>query len=299
MSNSMPKPSPDRSPSVADSPETRSAPSDASPPLLVRAANAADAFAFSSGLAAVVGGSLSLVASRVLGAPAAESWAILAASGTFIIYNLDRLRDIDRDRATSPLRTAFVVRNRQRLYAAVGIMAICFLASLLTAPASIMLLCMAIGLVGLFHRRLKGFAALKTAYVSIAWVAACVGIPWLASGRADAGPWLASILLASLAANLIASNLRDNEPDVEEEGARSDTTPTTTPALWLARAMTILAIAITLSAPDALHPLVWIPVCEGLTLAYFRPTERYGLIAVDGGLLVGAFVTSIHLGWAV
>lgn len=288
----MPQQTPHHPPSVADSSQTRSTPSSASPRPLGRAA---DAFVFSSGLAAAIGGSLSLVASRVLGAPDAGSWAVLAASGTFIIYNLDRLRDIDRDRAISPLRTAFVVRNLRRLYAAVGIAAICFLATLVAAPPSIMLLCLAIGVVGLFHRRLKAFAALKAAYVSIAWVAACVGIPWVASGRADAGPWVASILLASLTANLIASNLRDDEPHGEEEGAPSGTAP----ALWIARAMTILAVAITLAAPDALHPLVWIPVCEGLALAYFRPSERYGLIAVDGGLLIGAFATSIHLGWAV
>ena len=217
----------------------------------------------------------------------------MAAAGTFIIYNLDRLRDIDRDRATSPLRTAFVLRNLRGLYVAVGFVAVGFLAALLAAPPSIILLCTAIGLVGLFHRRLKEFAALKAAYVSIAWVAACVGIPWIASGRISPGPWLASILLASLTANLIASNLRDRVPSVEGEGVRSGTSP----ALWAARAMTILAIAVTLAAPASLQALVWIPVCEGLALAYFRPTERYGHFAVDGGLLVGAGVTWLQLGW--
>ena len=217
----------------------------------------------------------------------------MAATGTFIIYNLDRLRDIDRDRATSPLRTAFVLRNLRVLYVAVGIVAIGFLTALLAAPPAIILLCTAIGLVGLFHRRLKESAALKTAYVSTAWVAACVGIPWIASGRTSPGPWLASILFASLTANLIASNLRDSESEVEEKSTHSGRAP----ALWAARAMTILAIAVTLAAPASLHPLVWIPVCEGLALAYFRPTERYGHIVVDGSLLVGAGITWIHLGW--
>ncbi len=258
-------------------------------PLIVRAA---DTFAFSSGLAAAIAGSLSLVASGVLKAPHAGSWAFLAASGTFIIYSLDRLRDIDRDRATSPLRTAFVLRNRRRLHAAVGIVAIGFVATLLTAPPPIIGLCMAIGLVGLLHRRLKEIAALKVAYVSLAWVAACVGMPWVASGRGNAGPWVAGILLASLAANLIASNLRHLGAGVPGEIARGDT-----PAvLWIARAMTVLAIAITLAAPAPLYPLVWIPVCEGLALAYFQPTERYIHIVVDGGLLVGALATLVHLG---
>ena len=280
----MTQPTPRRSPILSFS-------SDPAPALVVRAA---DAFAFSSGLAASIGASLSLVASGALGVSDPASWAFLAGSGTFIIYSLDRLRDLDRDRAISPLRTAFVRRNRQRLYAAVCIAAIGFVATLLLAPPSIILLCLAIGLVGLFHRRLKQAAALKTAYVSLAWVAGCVGIPWLASGHASGGPWIAGILLASLAANLIASNLRDGRGEAREPTDRGDTAQ----VLWLARGMAVLAITIALISPAALRALVWIPICEGLTLARFRPTERYGQIAVDGGLLVGALLASIHLEWA-
>jgi len=280
----MTQPTPRRSPILSFS-------SDPAPALVVRAA---DAFAFSSGLAASIGASLSLVASGALGVSNPASWAFLAGSGTFIIYSLDRLRDLDRDRAISPLRTAFVLRNRPRLYAAVCIAAIGFVATLLLAPPSIILLCLAIGLVGLFHRRLKQAAALKTAYVSLAWVAGCVGIPWLASGHASGGPWIAGILLASLAANLIASNLRDGRGEAREPTDRGDTAQ----VLWLARGMAVLAITIALISPAALRALVWIPICEGLTLARFRPTERYGQIAVDGGLLVGALLASIHLEWA-
>jgi hypothetical protein len=103
--------------------------------------------------------------------------------------------------------------------------------------------------------------------------------------------WIAGILLASLAANLIASNLRDQAGEVEGKTAHSDTTA----ALWIARAIAVLGIAITLAAPNPLHPLIWIPATEGLTLAFFRPTERYGQIAVDGALLIGAFAASLQL----
>ncbi len=247
-------------------------------------------------MAAAIAGSLSLIASRILQAPDSGSWAFLAASGTFIIYGLDRLRDIDRDRVTSPLRTAFVVRNRRQLYIAVGLAAIGFVATLLAAPAKVILLCLAIGLVGLLHRRLKEVAALKAAYVSLAWVMACMGMPWLVSERGAEGPWLASILFASLAANLIASNLREEEGD--GGGTNEVVLRRATAILWLARGMTVLAIVLTLTAPSPLHALVWIPLCEGLALACFRPSERYHEIAVDGGLLVGAIVTAIHLGVA-
>ena len=275
-------------PTVHDPSEASSPPSRADSRLVARAV---DVFAFSSGLAAAIGGTLSMVASQLLGAPNAGSWAVLAASGTFIIYNLDRLRDTERDRGSSPLRTAFVVRNRQWLTASVGIVAIGFVATLLTAPPSIILLCLAIGLLGLFHRRLKQVPALKAAYVSVAWIAACVGMPWIASGHSEAGLWIAGILLASLAANLIASNLQDQAPEVDRKAARSNTTP----ALWVARAMAILGIGITLAAPDPLQTLVWVPISEGLAVAFFRHTERYRHIAVDGALLIGALAASLHL----
>jgi hypothetical protein len=270
-----------RPPTIADS---AGAPG-SSPSCLVRIA---DSFAFSSGLAAALGATLTLIASRILDAPEARSWALLVGGGTFVVYNLDRLRDVDRDRSVSPLRTAFVLRNRRSLYAAVGIVSIGSATLLLTAPLPILLLCMLIGGVGLLHRRLKAVSALKAVYVSLAWVAACVGIPWIASGRYDAGLWVAGILLASLAANLIASNLPDEEAEFVHHSAML--------SLRAARGMALLAIGITFAAPAPLRPLVWIPVCEGLVLATFRPTERYGHVAVDGALLIGALATWAHLG---
>ena len=272
-----------------------SKPSDSPPApasrLLVRVA---DGFAFSGGLAAAVAALLSGVSSQALGAPTATTWAVLAASGAFIVYALDRLRDIDRDLAGSPLRTAFIVRNRSPLTIAIGLAAIGLAVSLVQASASIVLLCVAIGGIGLFHRRLKENTALKTAYVSLAWVGACAGMPWLASGLGRAGFWVSGILLASLLANLIASNLQDHEPRAGSGFDRSD--PAT--ILWLARGVTLAGIAIGLAAPAAFRPMVWIPVCEGVALAAYRPTERYGQFAIDGALLIGAIVTMMHFAMA-
>ena len=36
-----------------------------------------------------------------------------------------------------------------------------------------------------------------------------------------------------------------------------------------------------------MRPLAWVPACVALALVGFRPTERYGLVAVDGALLLG------------
>jgi hypothetical protein len=65
--------------------------------------------------------------------------------------------------------------------------------------------------------------------------------------------------------------------------------------LFMARAAIGIAIAVAIIAPAAVRDLAWIPFFEGLAVAAFRPTERYGYIVVDGALLVGAVATSLAL----
>jgi 4-hydroxybenzoate polyprenyltransferase len=245
----------------------------------------ADAVAFSSVLAAAVGGALSLAAGLALAAPGIHVWIFLTSAGTFIIYNLDRLRDLEHDRTTSPIRTAFVSHHRQLLYGIVLVTAIGFAATLLAAPSPIIILCLTIGCVGLLHRRMKRYPTIKAFYVSASWVAAVVGLPWIASNSA-LGIWVAGVFFASLAANVIASNLRDDEV-ISVSGGHNT-------ILWAARGFIVLALAIAIAAPDRLFALAWIPFCEGLALLFFRPTERYGHLVIDGALLAGALAASIH-----
>ena len=250
-----------------------------------------EGLAFSSALAAGIGAMLSLVSSRVLDSSAPASAALLAAAGTFIIYNLDRLRDVQQDRSTSPRRTDYVSRNRLPLGLSIGIVAVAFASTWWQTSPSIKLTCLAIGIVGLLHRRLKGIAVLKTIYVAGAWVAACVGIPWLSAEHGVDGNrvavWLAGILFASLAANVIASNLRDDEAALIRGSSRA--------TLWFTRMVLVAAIGLALVAPSRLAPMVWIPLFEGLALVAYRPTERYGHLVVDGALGVGALACLAHL----
>jgi len=246
-----------------------------------------DTLAFSSLLASAIGTGLSLVASRALLAPDAGRSALLAGSGAFLIYSLDRLRDADRDRHTSPARTRFVQRHRRSLMTALALAGLLFAAAWLTAPPAIQGLCAGIGVVGLLHRRLKTHPVLKTGYVSLAWVAGCVGIPWLAADRPDEGLWLAGSLLAVLIANLIASNLRDAE--THPLPARPET------ILSIALAATALAMTVALLAPGTAVVAGWIALLECLALAGFRAEERYGLIVVDGALLAGSLLAWLQL----
>lgn len=248
-----------------------------------------DALAFSSLLAAGVGFTLCLAVSASL-APLSGTapWrnALLVAIGAFIIYTLDRLRDTQRDRSTSPTRTAFIERHRAGLTLALVAASVGFGGLLFSAPSHISMLCLFIGLIGLFHRRLKSGATRKSVYVSSAWILACVGIPWLTAGRPPQGLWAAAILFPVLLVNLIASNMRDDEHEWLRQ--HPDT------LLTMTLLMAVFTVGLALFAPQPITPLVWIPIAEGAALLGFRKDERYGLLVIDGALLAGSLATLFH-----
>lgn len=249
-----------------------------------------DGLAFSNLLPAAIAFALAWISSHTLSAPTPTTWSALAASGAFVVYGVDRLRDVVPDRLTSPRRTQFIERNLRTFRAAIGLAAGILGTCMISAPLCVIGLCATVGTIGLLHRRLKRFAALKTLYVSIAWTAICVGIPWI-TARVGEEPtpacWLAAILFSAFVANLIASNLRDDE-------AQSPWNARIRP-LMLARAAAALGLALAILAPSELHSLAFIPLAELLALAFYRPTETYGHLAVDGALLLGALPALVLL----
>jgi len=251
-------------------------------------ARAIDVVAFSNGLPASIAASLSLAASHALGASDPERWALLSACGTFAVYGLDRLRDTTRDRMTSPQRTRFVETNALAISLGVAITALVAGAILITAPLRVVLLCFAIGAIGLFHRRLKGFATLKALYVSVAWVAICAGIPAIAGSGGLRLTWVATIFFTAISANLVASNLGDDDTGERDRQPRSRI------GLGASLALTASGVLIAWVAPFELRPLGWIPLAEALALVFFQPGEYYGQLAVDGALLAGALACLLH-----
>lgn len=245
-----------------------------------------DSVLFSGLWPAAVALALVAVCDRALGdpVPSPTPWGAmgLAATGTLVVYNIDRLRDLERDRASSPGRTAFVEQHRGGL---VVLAALAALASLLLAiaqpPVTWLLCASALGL-GLFHRRLKGHPAYAVIYVTAAWVAVVVGLP--AAGQsprnfdAAALVWVAITLALVIAANVLASELREMQPG-----------PQSPSRLRIARG---LAAAGTLLPGLGASTGVLVPVgaCTFLALLWFRSDERYGLGVLDGALLLGALL---------
>lgn len=267
------------------------------PPLLPsiarRLAGLSEAIAYSSALAALVGGSMTWAVGQALASPRVAHDAALVACGAFLVYGLDRLRDLDRDRQSAPRRTAFIVRNRSRLEKAAGVAGLVLCVLFAAAPGPKVALCVAVGAIGFLHRRLKQAFGFKIAYVAAAWTAACVGLPWL--GRSESGPaaaaelgWSLLLVGTAVTANLIASNLREGKAIASDWPAGR--------MLLAARGIAITAASLAGFAPESVAPLAWIPAAEVLALGFFRGSERYGHLAVDGALLIGALAAVAHAG---
>jgi hypothetical protein len=231
---------------------------------------------------------LCLASGRALGVAVPAPVAALSFCGTFSVYTIDRLRDLARDRETSPLRTAFVQARRGPLgvAAALSLAAAAGLGVALGPP--VVLVCAAVLALGLLHRRLKRFALAKPVYLTLSWTAVAVGLPLAAAQGArsavgGAGPGAVALVVAgTVLANVILSNLRDGEGLAVRLGRRR--------ALALACVPLAAAAAVAALGPPALRALAWLPATTALAVALFRPGERYGMGVVDGALLLGALL---------
>ncbi|HVH06181.1 MAG TPA: hypothetical protein VNE71_09310, partial [Myxococcota bacterium] len=235
---------------------------------------------------AAAAGALAGAVARALGADPAAGPLLVAFGGTLAIYNLDRLRDLARDRGPAPARSAFVERHQRVLTAlAAAGAALGVLGAWLAGPRAALPLLAALPL-ALAHRRLKRVWALKALYVTAAWVAIVVGVPAVAAGAAlrDTA-WAGALVGLAVFANAIASNVRDEEAAAAIFGGPA--------ALRVARAAAAIATVAAFAAPPALRPLGWVGITTLGALVAWRPGERYGLAVVDGALLLGALTALV------
>lgn len=244
-----------------------------------------EALAFSNLWLAAAAGALVAAASRAMQIPLDPPVAGLAAAGTLVVYNVDRLRDLERDRLTSPRRSAFVERWRGALLlltAGAALVAV-GLAGLIGPRVLAVLLPTAAA--GLLHRRLKRLVWAKGIYISVAWTAVVAGMPWVAATEARQPLLTCGVVLLAVYANAIASNVRDAEAGAARVGLAR--------ALQLARWIAGAGVLLAAFGPAAVRPLLVVPLLTLLALLGFRPSERYGLIVVDGALLAGGLAAAL------
>lgn len=245
---------------------------------------ALEALAFSSVWIAGAAALLCAATGRTMGIDVPPGVLALAACGTFAVYSVDRLRDLERDRGTSPRRSAFVERHDRGLRVATGFAGIASVALTLEAGTRVLWLLAPVLLMGLGHRRLKRFAAWKALYITVAWTVVVVGLPAL-QGDAQHLAWVAGVVAFSILANAIVSNLRDGEAATDRWGPQVP--------MRLAIASASIACGLALLAPRPVLPLLAVAAATLVSVLAFRPDESYGLVVVDGALVLGAAVALI------
>ncbi|MDE0887692.1 MAG: hypothetical protein OSB70_19410 [Myxococcota bacterium] len=236
-----------------------------------------------------------LVSASALAMPGAEEatttlLAIVALSvaGTLVVYNVDRLRDLGEDRLTAPARSAFVTRHRGALQTLTGLSAVAAIAPALALPLRAWGVCALAGALGFFHRRLKkAHPSLAVFYITLAWTAVVVGLPAMCFAF-DSGDLLRAAVAAgalgpAIAANLMASELRGHPPDAESRRR-----------LRGAGAIALLGGLAPLAHPPS-WPLILPALFTWASVVGFRNSERYGLLVLDGALLLGALAASAGL----
>ncbi len=162
----------------------------------------AETVVYASVLAGGVGASLVALTERVLFERNSLAPVLVVFLGTLVVYNIDRLRDRDRDRNTAPERTRFVEVHRDALRGVVAIAGL--LGALLLLPygaGSALAFTPILGL-GLLHRRLKRWPFAKAVYVAVAWTTAVLIAARLPGPVATApSPAFVAVLALSLLAN--------------------------------------------------------------------------------------------------
>ena len=195
-----------------------------------------DWLAFSSLWVAAVAGASCAAASLALGVTPAAPVVGIAMAGALLVYNVDRLRDLERDRRTAPERSAFVADHEAILRAltrGAAIAAAGFARWLGPSPALVLAPVLALGL---FHRRLKRVPFFKPVYITLAWTAVVVALPAAHARVTSNAAWIAAVYGLAVFANAIAFNIRDREAVVARFGRRA--------ALRSASALAVAAIVV-------------------------------------------------------
>lgn len=247
--------------------------------------SALEALAYSGVWVSLAAAGLAIASSLALGLSSDPLVALTVFCGTLAVYGLDRLRDVDRDRHSSPRRTCFVLRNENRIALAAiaaGLLAVWLGFGLGDRALSLLALCAA---AGLLHRRLKRFRAAKPIYIALTWTAVVVGLPAAVDPAASGAGGVALAIALSILANAIASNVRDGEQRI----------PDVSRALGLARACAGLGLVLALAGLAGPRGIAAVPAAVLASLLRPRIDERWGLLAVDGALVAGsALAIALH-----
>jgi hypothetical protein len=221
-------------------------------------------------------------ASKALGGAARADLALFAFCGTVVVYVHDHLSELERDRRTSPLRSAFLVTRQRGLHRWA---LLCLVVSLVLgfSFAQVSTLALAAGALclGLLHRRWKQRPWSKPLYIALAWILVTVGLPATLLPGVSHVAWVAGVLAPTGMANVLLYNLR---PGLALGGPRRS-------GAWAVSGLLLVgALVLALLAPAPVRGLAWLPVA--MSVALWRPPQGERSVAwiTDGLLLLGGLL---------
>jgi 4-hydroxybenzoate polyprenyltransferase len=268
------------------------------PLAVLRPSRWVDGLAYAGIIATAVAGSITIAVSRALEIPVHFGVVGVAMLGTSVVYNVDRLRDLSRDRKNAPLRSEFIERHRPFLVGLVALSAVASLGLAWGLGLAALLLCAGVLVTGLMHRRLKVLRSIKCLYVAAAWTAVVVGLPLLGAESLESGSrsgpsvgWTVAIVGCGFLANLLASNI---EPEISAP-AGAKARRVFSGVLALAAAASVFGIVFAYLGPEQFQALGFIPAAEMAALASYQSGERFRLIALDGALVGGALAAIVWM----
>ena len=244
---------------------------------------AIDAIGFGNGVVAAAAAALAAAASRAMELRPDPWVLLLAASGTLVVYGLDRMRNVARDGAKAPLRTAWVERHRRTLLATTGFATACALTAGVLCGPRVIAVAAGVAALGLAHRRIKHLVFGKPAYLILSWTVVAVVLPLARDPGGRHVAWVAGVVALAMWANVILSNLKDREGAAAFFGARM--------ARRAAFFWSLAGTGLALAGPASVAVLAPIPALTFVAVLFFRPSERYAVWAVDGALLAGSVVS--------
>jgi 4-hydroxybenzoate polyprenyltransferase len=219
--------------------------------------------------------------------------------GCLVVYDLDRLRDLERDRATAPRRARFVEAHRGTLRGLIAAAALT--CGLLALQLGVVVWGISAGALalGLLHRRMKAHRKARVLYVTGAWLAVVVRLPTLAGvGASESTVAISAQTLAALCisnASAIASNLVCTGIAGHADGRVADTEQR---RLRAAQRIAVAGVVATLVAGPAHWPLALLPGSQAIAALGFRSDERYRHALLDVSLLAGAGLAGLAIAWA-
>ncbi len=248
---------------------------------LARSTALLDAFAWSSALVGCAAVALAAAAARALDTPPDSAVLGFAFCGTIVVYCFDRLRDVDHDRASSPLRSAYIDEHWRPVVSFAEFAVAASFPTAFAAGPRVVAIAAAVAAFGLAHRQLKQFAWAKPLYLTGSWTAVTVGMPAVAADGVDFARvgWVAGIVALAVQANVVLSNLRDREGLAGRLPQRV--------ALVSAGGFALGSLALAWLGPHEARPLAAVPLAMLLAVVGYQPGERYGALVVDGALVAG------------